>query len=52
MLKTRGKFEGQALQAAFRELTVIYHAEHAHSMPIRPPEVNAAPISGPGSTGP
>jgi hypothetical protein len=30
----------------------IYHAEHAHSMPIRPPEVTTAPISGPGSTGP
>jgi len=52
MFKTRGKLEGQALQAAFRELTVIYHAEHSHSMPIHPPEVNGVPISGPGSTGP
>jgi len=52
MFKTRGKLEGQALQAAFRELTVIYHAEHAHSMPIRPPELDVVPISGPASTGP
>jgi hypothetical protein len=42
LLKTRGKLEGKALQAAFRELTAIYHAEHAHSMPIRPPQVSEA----------
>ena len=40
LLKTQGKLEGKALQAAFRELTAIYHAEHAHSMPIRPPQID------------
>jgi len=39
LLKTHGKLEGKALQEAFRELTAIYHAEHAHSMPIRPPQI-------------
>lgn len=34
-----GKLEGPVLKAAFEELTSIYHAENAHSMPIRPPEV-------------
>jgi len=42
MFKTHGKLEGRALQAAFRELTAIYHAEHAHSMPIRPPQIGDA----------
>jgi hypothetical protein len=42
LLKTHGKLEGQALQEAFRELTAIYHAEHAHSMPIRPPQIGEA----------
>jgi hypothetical protein len=42
LLKTRGKLEGKAIQEAFRELTVIYHAEHAHSMPIRPPQIGDA----------
>jgi hypothetical protein len=39
MLKTHGKLEGKTLQEAFQELTAIYHAEQAHSMPIRPPTV-------------
>ena len=39
LLHTRGKLEGKPLQEAFRELTAIYHAENAHSMPIRPPQV-------------
>jgi hypothetical protein len=44
LLRTHGKLEGQALREAFQELTAIYHAEHAHSMPIRPPQVpDAAP---------
>jgi len=42
LLKTRGKLEGKTLQEAFRELTTIYHAEHAHSMPIRPPQIRDA----------
>lgn len=39
LYRTHGKLEGQTLRDAFRELTAIYHAEHAHSMPIRPPQV-------------
>jgi hypothetical protein len=27
------------LKAAFEELTRIYHAENAHSMPIKPPQI-------------
>ena len=42
LLRTQGKLEGKALQGAFRELTAIYHAEHAHSMPIRPPQIGDA----------
>jgi hypothetical protein len=42
LLRTHGKLEGKALQGAFRELTAIYHAEHAHSMPIRPPQISDA----------
>ena len=42
LLKTHGKLEGKALQEAFRQLTAIYHAEHAHSMPIRPPQIGNA----------
>ena len=40
LLKTHGKLEGNILREAFRELTAIYHAEHAHSMPIRPPQIS------------
>jgi hypothetical protein len=36
------KLQGKDLQEAFRELTTIYHAEHAHSMPIRPPQIGDA----------
>jgi hypothetical protein len=42
MLRTHGKLEGKALREAFRELTAIYHAENAHSMPIRPPQIDDA----------
>jgi hypothetical protein len=42
LLKTHGKLEGKTLRDAFRELTAIYHAEHAHSMPIRPPQIGDA----------
>jgi hypothetical protein len=34
-----GRKEGAALKEAFGELTKIYHAENAHSMPIKPPQV-------------
>jgi hypothetical protein len=39
MLRTKGKLQGETLKQAFRELTTIYHAEEAHSMPIRPPVI-------------
>ena len=39
LLNSHGKLEGKTLQEAFRELMAIYHAEHAHSMPIRPPQI-------------
>ena len=39
MFKTKGKLEGETLKQAFNELTHIYHAEHSHSMPIRPPVI-------------
>jgi hypothetical protein len=42
LLQTHGKLQGKALQEAFRELTTIYHAEHAHSMPIHPPQISNA----------
>jgi hypothetical protein len=35
----QGRREGPALKEAFGELTRIYHAENAHSMPIKPPQV-------------
>jgi len=44
LLKNHGKLQGKALQAAFRELTTLYHAEHAHSMPIRPPQIDNAGV--------
>jgi hypothetical protein len=43
LLKTHGKLEGKVLQEAFRELTALYHAEHSHSMPIRPPKIGDTP---------
>ncbi len=39
VFERKGKFEGDALKAAFEELTRIYHAENAHSMPIKPPQI-------------
>jgi hypothetical protein len=32
--------EGPVLKAAFEELTRLYHAEHVHGMPVRPPEIS------------
>ncbi len=42
MFRTHGRPEGKALRDAFRELTSIYHAERADSMPIRPPQIGDA----------
>ncbi len=42
LLKTHEKLEGKVLQAAFRELTKMNHAEQSHSMPIRPPRISDA----------
>jgi hypothetical protein len=39
VFERNGKCEGDALKAAFEELTRIYHAENAHSMPIKPPQI-------------
>lgn len=39
LLEHKGKLEGEPLKAAFEELTRIYHAENAHSMPIKPPQI-------------
>ena len=36
----KGKLQGNILKASFEELTRIYHAENAHSMPIKPPQLN------------
>ncbi len=38
LYQRNGKLEGEVLKAAFAELTKLYHAENAHSMPIKPPE--------------
>ena len=35
----QGKLEGDVLRSAFNELTAIYHVEHGHSMPIKPPVI-------------
>jgi hypothetical protein len=45
LLKRHGKLEGKTLKEAFDELTAIYHAEHAHSMPIRPPQIRLPDMS-------
>jgi hypothetical protein len=37
-----GEMEGPVLKSAFSELTSIYHAENAHSMPLKPPLVSSA----------
>jgi len=39
LLGTQGKLQGKTLRKAFQELTTIYHAEKAHSMPIQPPVI-------------
>jgi hypothetical protein len=39
LYKRKGKLEGEVLRNAFNELTEIYYAQHAHSMPIHPPVV-------------
>ena len=39
LLETKGKLQGETLKRAFQELTTIYHAEQAHSMPIHPPVI-------------
>lgn len=36
IFEKNGKLEGEILKASFEELTKIYHAENAHSMPIKP----------------
>jgi hypothetical protein len=48
LLRTKGRLEGETLRTAFDELTTIYHAEHAHSMPIHPPQVK--PTTGAGAS--
>lgn len=40
MLRTKGQLQGETLKQAFNELTAIYHAEGAHSMPIHPPVIH------------
>jgi hypothetical protein len=42
LFRRHDKLEGPVLKAAFEELTWIYHAEQAHSMPVRPPQVSPA----------
>ena len=39
LYERKGKLEGDTLRSAFDELTRIYHAENAHSMPIKPPQI-------------
>jgi len=39
LFERKGKLEGEPLKSAFGELTRIYHAENAHSMPIKPPQM-------------
>ena len=39
LFERKGKLEGQMLRASFEELTRIYHAQNAHSMPIKPPQL-------------
>ncbi|KAB2664447.1 MAG: hypothetical protein DVB31_09870 [Verrucomicrobia bacterium] len=39
LLDTQGQLRGETLKKAFEELTSIYHAERAHSMPIHPPVI-------------
>jgi hypothetical protein len=39
LFETKGQLQGETLRRAFQELTAIYHAEQAHSMPIHPPVI-------------
>ena len=39
LFERKGRLEGGTLKAAFADLTRIYHAENAHSMPIKPPQM-------------
>jgi hypothetical protein len=39
LVRRSGRLEGDVLKAAFGELTRLYHAENAHSMPVQPPRV-------------
>lgn len=39
LVQRGGRLEGEVLKAAFGELTRLYHAENAHSMPVQPPQV-------------
>ncbi len=39
LVQRNGRLEGEVLKAAFGELTRLYHAENAHSMPVQPPRV-------------
>jgi hypothetical protein len=39
LAQRNGRLEGEVLKASFNELTRLYHAEHAHSMPVQPPRV-------------
>jgi hypothetical protein len=39
LFRHHGRLEGETLKRAFDELTTIYRAENAHSMPIHPPRV-------------
>jgi hypothetical protein len=40
LYRRNGKMEGPELKKAFEELTRIYHGEHVHSMPVRPPQLS------------
>ena len=39
LFQHKGKLEGDALKAAFAELTRLYHVEKGHSMPVKPPAI-------------
>jgi len=39
MFLTKGELKGETLKKAFAELTILYHAENSHSMPIHPPVI-------------
>ena len=42
LFRRNDKLEGPVLKGAFDELTRIYHAENAHSMPVQPPQLSSA----------